>query len=531
MRTSASRAWPYVSTAAAVRAAHRPHALVVGVEDGRAGRRQRRDELALGPGDAVEPAERLGVRRGDRGDDADVGAPDGAQPGDLAERRACPSPARAPRCRRARRGSVTGRPCSLLKLRSFAVTRRPAATAARTRSFVDVLPTLPVMPTTVASSRPRAHVASAISAARGVGDLDDRDRRVDRAGGERRRRAACGGRGDEVVAVARGDEGHEQLARAQRAGVERGPVDVDVGARAACRRWLRPRPTPGSSSRRTVPSARASPSDRTSSRGPDPPRRAVRRAVRRARRQLRHGDGRPRRRRPAALPHHADRHLPRRASGRSPPAPRRRWRPGPPALPARLDPTGEAVSPRRRPRRLRPASARSCCRCCTARWARTARCRACSSWPAWRTSGAACSARRWRWTRRWPSRCWRTTASPRPATGRSATTSARPACPNDLAAELGLPCFVKPANMGSSVGVTKARTVEELRDAIDVALTYDEWVVVEEAVVGAGDRGRRARQHRARGVRRRRDRARRRLLRLRGQVRHRRRPAADPRSR
>lgn len=53
-----------------------------------------------------------------------------------------------------------------------------------------------------------------------------------------------------------------------------------------------------------------------------------------------------------------------------------------------------------------------------------------------------------------------------------------------LADEFGLPCFVKPANMGSSVGVTKAKTVEGLRDAIAVALTYDEWVVVEEAVVG-----------------------------------------------
>jgi D-alanine-D-alanine ligase len=57
-----------------------------------------------------------------------------------------------------------------------------------------------------------------------------------------------------------------------------------------------------------------------------------------------------------------------------------------------------------------------------------------------------------------------------------------PGLPNELVAELGLPCFVKPSNMGSSVGVTKAHTVEELRDAIDVALTYDEWVVVEEAV-------------------------------------------------
>jgi D-alanine-D-alanine ligase len=59
-----------------------------------------------------------------------------------------------------------------------------------------------------------------------------------------------------------------------------------------------------------------------------------------------------------------------------------------------------------------------------------------------------------------------------------------PGLPAQLAEDLGLPCFVKPANMGSSVGVSKVRTVEELRDAIDHALTYDEWVVVEEAIVG-----------------------------------------------
>ncbi len=59
-----------------------------------------------------------------------------------------------------------------------------------------------------------------------------------------------------------------------------------------------------------------------------------------------------------------------------------------------------------------------------------------------------------------------------------------PGLPGRLADELGLPVFVKPANMGSSVGVSKARTVEELREAIDVALSYDEMIVVEEAVVG-----------------------------------------------
>ncbi len=51
-------------------------------------------------------------------------------------------------------------------------------------------------------------------------------------------------------------------------------------------------------------------------------------------------------------------------------------------------------------------------------------------------------------------------------------------------AELGLPCFVKPANMGSSVGVSKARTHEELVSAILGALAYDEWIIAEEAIPG-----------------------------------------------
>ena len=59
-----------------------------------------------------------------------------------------------------------------------------------------------------------------------------------------------------------------------------------------------------------------------------------------------------------------------------------------------------------------------------------------------------------------------------------------PGLPAELADELGLPVFVKPANMGSSVGVSKASTVEALREAIDHALTYDEMIVVEEAIVG-----------------------------------------------
>ena len=59
-----------------------------------------------------------------------------------------------------------------------------------------------------------------------------------------------------------------------------------------------------------------------------------------------------------------------------------------------------------------------------------------------------------------------------------------PALPTEIVDELGLRVFVRPANMGSSVGVSKAKSIEELRDAIDHALTYDEIVVVEEAIVG-----------------------------------------------
>ena len=44
--------------------------------------------------------------------------------------------------------------------------------------------------------------------------------------------------------------------------------------------------------------------------------------------------------------------------------------------------------------------------------------------------------------------------------------------------------FVKPANLGSSVGVSKARTPEELVAALDLARSYDEWVVAEEAITG-----------------------------------------------
>ena len=46
----------------------------------------------------------------------------------------------------------------------------------------------------------------------------------------------------------------------------------------------------------------------------------------------------------------------------------------------------------------------------------------------------------------------------------------------------GLPLFVKPANGGSSVGVTKVKNWEDLPAAIDLALRYDDRVLVEEAI-------------------------------------------------
>ena len=48
----------------------------------------------------------------------------------------------------------------------------------------------------------------------------------------------------------------------------------------------------------------------------------------------------------------------------------------------------------------------------------------------------------------------------------------------------GFPVFVKPARLGSSVGITKARNDEELRAGIELAFRHDEKVLVEEFVSG-----------------------------------------------
>jgi len=48
--------------------------------------------------------------------------------------------------------------------------------------------------------------------------------------------------------------------------------------------------------------------------------------------------------------------------------------------------------------------------------------------------------------------------------------------------EIGLPCFVKPANLGSSVGVSRAKDKKTLSDAIDLAAEYDRKIIVEVGV-------------------------------------------------
>jgi D-alanine-D-alanine ligase len=52
----------------------------------------------------------------------------------------------------------------------------------------------------------------------------------------------------------------------------------------------------------------------------------------------------------------------------------------------------------------------------------------------------------------------------------------------EIETSLGYPCFVKPANLGSSVGIGKAENAKELGDAIDEAAQFDRRIIVEEGV-------------------------------------------------
>jgi len=51
-----------------------------------------------------------------------------------------------------------------------------------------------------------------------------------------------------------------------------------------------------------------------------------------------------------------------------------------------------------------------------------------------------------------------------------------------IAKQLAYPLFVKPANLGSSVGITKVHTAKELKPALDLAAGYDRKIIIERGV-------------------------------------------------
>lgn len=56
--------------------------------------------------------------------------------------------------------------------------------------------------------------------------------------------------------------------------------------------------------------------------------------------------------------------------------------------------------------------------------------------------------------------------------------------PEEPSKQFGYPMFVKPANLGSSVGISKAKTAEELSQAIQTAAQFDRKIIVERAIIG-----------------------------------------------
>lgn len=56
--------------------------------------------------------------------------------------------------------------------------------------------------------------------------------------------------------------------------------------------------------------------------------------------------------------------------------------------------------------------------------------------------------------------------------------------PEAIVEQIGLPCFVKPANMGSSVGVSRVTDINDLAKAINTALNFDNKLIIEPEIVG-----------------------------------------------
>ena len=117
---------------------------------------------------------------------------------------------------------------------------------------------------------------------------------------------------------------------------------------------------------------------------------------------------------------------------------------------------GRQVEPAADPAGARTATRRSTwsSRCCTAPSARTARCRVCSNWPICRTSGPGVMASAVSMDKEVMKR-----VCVRPVAGRRLLPSSATARTMRRPREAGsaIPMFVKPANLGSSVGISKAQ--------------------------------------------------------------------------
>jgi D-alanine-D-alanine ligase len=54
---------------------------------------------------------------------------------------------------------------------------------------------------------------------------------------------------------------------------------------------------------------------------------------------------------------------------------------------------------------------------------------------------------------------------------------------DQISEELSFPVFVKPANMGSSVGISRCLDRDQLRDGVEKALDYDDFVLIEQGII------------------------------------------------
>ena len=123
-------------------------------------------------------------------------------------------------------------------------------------------------------------------------------------------------------------------------------------------------------------------------------------------------------------------------------------------------------------------------RCCTDLSARTAWFRGTSRPSACPTSGRASCPRPSAWTRGSPSRS-SMIATSRWRPGASCNAEAwSPDVLTEAVYALGLPLFIKPANLGSSIGVAKATEITSVGDAVAAAFEFDDHVILEEFVPG-----------------------------------------------